>query len=401
VSGVKDMDGKRDKNRDGKGVGNTDGKRGKNIDGKDVKNCARRFGAGSFFPLFFLLLFASQAIGLSPARLSFPEVLPGGYASASILLSNPKTVPVRVTLLPDDWLSLNATNLTLPPRGSARLTLELQPPRDAEPRTYARAVRFTSVPLLAASGGVAASFALSQSLPVSFVVESSARTSCVIGGLSIPDLEAGSPLRGSYRVKNDGNMRVTPRGELVISRSAEAVGRQAMRGGELLPTKSGVFSFSGPPLPEGSYDAVLTTQCGSASMRFRVVPRGTLRTAGELARLEVKNETVAASFANTGETTVEARFRGVVLRDGKVVRVVESDPLLVGPGASQPFVEALDLPPGTYELRGSVLYEGRETPAYTTRMVQAVKSRGENLLLLPFLLFALIIILLIRYEQRR
>lgn len=363
------------------------------------------------FSFLLLLLPQVHALGVSPGRLSFSNVLPGGYAAADLLVSNPKPIPIllNVSARGDgaDWLSLSLENQTLPPGGTTTLRVAINPPEDAEPRTYALQLQFNSRPLeVQSKKGVASRIALSLTLPLSFSITSTRRPSCILGGFTLPDVEAGRPLRGAYMVKNDGNVRVTPRGTLTVTDATGAtVYTLPVAGNELLPTTTKRFSFHGASLPEGSYDASLTLQCGTATATFTVHPPGTLATRGSFTLLSPVKDGVVARFANTGESAVEARFQGVVLHDGKVVRVVESDPLLVTPGESNTFKEFLSLPPGAYELRGAITYEGRKTPERSVTIVipgkKIPREHGFSLWNATLaLLFSILLLLIIRKKRR-
>ncbi len=70
---------------------------------------------------------------------------------------------------------------------------------------------------------------------------------------------------------------------------------------------------------------------------------------------------VCAQFENSGEIAVTARFKGEVYCDGAFVDVIESEekPVALGETLSPLWLHVRI--PGEYLIRGSVLYDGRET----------------------------------------
>ncbi|MFH1400501.1 MAG: hypothetical protein ABIH41_03200, partial [Nanoarchaeota archaeon] len=71
---------------------------------------------------------------------------------------------------------------------------------------------------------------------------------------------------------------------------------------------------------------------------------------------------VQTIFKNTGGRTVDAQFKGEILRDGKVIQLVESIPLQVQPNEVVPLETILNIQePGNYQIRGRVYYNNKLT----------------------------------------
>ncbi len=71
---------------------------------------------------------------------------------------------------------------------------------------------------------------------------------------------------------------------------------------------------------------------------------------------------ILADFENTGKIDSRAAFKGEIFRNGELVDVIESDEMLVEVGktgrlTSYYKIESSD----KYEVKGCVLYEGKET----------------------------------------
>ncbi len=351
-------------------------------------------GAAALFALLLALLLApafaslALAIGASPATLSFEHVLPGGYAETSILLSNPRDGPVAVSpvLVGDgaEWCNVSPANLTLPGRGSARVTVAVSPPMDAEPRSYGLSLELASSPTGASAAGTPTSrLALTLSVPVDLVVESDARPACVLGGFTVPDYERGMQLFARYAVRDTGNTRITPQGELTVRDAASGsmvASQDVAAQAATLPTRTGEYTMMGATgLEEGSYEATLAIDgCGAPRRAaFAVLPPGALSDQGDFTGLDA-NATgapgailpVQASFRNSGERPFAVRFSGVVEKDDKVVRVLETEPLLAAPGESVSLESFFTPPgPGNYTIRGSLVYGGRRTGERSVTLV--------------------------------
>ncbi len=388
--------------------------------------------------LFSSLAAPAHALGASPARLSFESVLPGGYAQAGVLLSNPRDEPALVQAAVEGdgaaWINVtilgtNGSAATLVPLGTARLLVTLTPPPDAEPKEYDASVVLTTSAAPAAggaSGGASSALALSMSIPVTITVESVQRPACVLGGVSVPDFEQGEPLQILYAISDTGNTRITPSGNLTISDGSGSqvyVATVDAQGSlETLPTRIGQYTFvATPSLSPGTYHAQLTVdQCGATQQAaFSVLAPGALTDQGAFTSLSssaaavspstippnasssssnassssaVANPSsllqadvgsilpVEATFTNSGARAVTARFSGVVEQDGKVVRVLESEPLLVQPGQDVTlqsyFTPAV---PGDYTVRGSVVYEGKRTEERSFAITVSAASGSDSI----------------------
>ncbi|MBR9693099.1 hypothetical protein GOV07_04185 [Candidatus Woesearchaeota archaeon] len=343
--------------------------------------------------------------------MAFENVLPGGYAETSVLLSNSKDEPVTVTLEVEgegvDWLVLNSS-VILGPRGTERLTIALQPSIDAEGGSYEQRILLTSVPA-GLSSVLGNRIALTVSVPLSFTITDARVPSCVLGGVRVADVELGDAIRIGYTISNTGNTRVTPRGNLrILDIAGKEVFRDDVQESETtLPTMKGDYENAGSStLAEGEYEVVVSIeQCGEQSRRFWVLAPGTLGDEGAFTTLipPASAEPLIAGFKNTGERSVRARFSGVVLQDGKIVHVIETEPLLVAPGQNVNLESYLDLPAGEYEIRGSVLYENKRTGERSLSVIVEPEVGNSSVVFSTLLLFLIIIgiILIVRIQKKR
>mgnify|MGYP001597713171 CR=1 FL=1 len=144
-------------------------------------------------------------------------------------------------------------------------------------------------------------------------------------------------------------------------------------GDEVLPTTQKSISQNLPVyLKEGQYWANMEiADCeGSKSLvTFSIVEKGTIADKGELIEIRNKpwaltNETVQiiAKFLNKGHRSVAARFKGTIKLDNKIVRLIETEEIIVPAGEIADF-EIFFSPelPGKYVLAGKVIYNKKLT----------------------------------------
>ncbi len=369
--------------------------------------------------LLVLTLPSVAALGVSPARVALVDVLPGGYAEHAFQLSNPKNEPVTVTAIVEgegaSWFTVAIAEERLASLGVTQLTLGLAPPNDAEPREYHASLVLTSTPTSVPSG-IANRLALTLVVPINFTIDSNALTSCVLGGFAVPTLEQGSQFQARYFIKNTGNTRVTPRGSLTVINlmtGDEVMRSSVIENAETLPTLTAEYPLrTSGTLAESEYEAeLLIDACGEPRRtQFTVLEPGSLGEEGSFTALAAPEQPggivpLAASFTNTGERSVAARFEGVIERDGELYRVVETDQLLVAPGESVDLESLLSIAePGEYVLRGRVVYENKRTEEKSVSIaVPEQRSEGSSLVLATILLLmALIgIVLLVLVHNKR
>ncbi len=361
-------------------------------DGRNALTLKLMIKAWAFALLLLLVAASVTALGVSPARIRFADVLPGGYAETSVLVSNPKEMPILLLLSfkgeGAEWYAAEPAEVTIPSKSSARIALTISPPPDAEPRSHDAKLHLTATPIIDDAPGNR--LAISLEAPLSLEIVGEDRPSCVVGGLSLPALEPGLTIRGSYRVKNDGNVRMTPRGVLVLTDAAgDILFRADILGDEVLPTTTTeqLFSFE-HRLAEGEYLASLNLNaCGAADARFSVVAPGTLapgtflglvaETNGPI--LSSENVPISARFRNTGGRIVPISFSGVVEQEGRILRLLETETLLVAP-SEEVRLESFFVPsePGVYTIRGSLVWEDRRSEERSITLQVLPSPEGEE-----------------------
>ncbi|NOZ80381.1 MAG: hypothetical protein GXP63_01800 [DPANN group archaeon] len=383
-----------------------------------------------FFLLFFLFvpLFAEAiSFGASPGVLSFDNMLRDGYAEHHVLISTNSPTPLKVEgeLIGNysDWLSFEPADLRFNVSRSKpfRVKVIVRPPPDISSDQYLSYVRFISQPLGSATGAVGTSLRASVIIRLNLGITGREIKRCVVGGITLPVVEAGYPLLFSSKVINLGNVRIRPKVTLdVWDRFQEKlVTTFDFLGPEILPTVTASQVRELPTdLEPGQYWGFVKVEpCGySGLLTFDVARKGDIVDKGSLDSVSAKtwalvNETipVTARFTNLGERFVSARFKGTVKKEDTIVELLESDELRVEPQ------ETLDLQtffvphkPGVYEVSGKVLYNRKLTFEKGTIVnvnptPRIITSTIINILplFIYVLIFFIIIFLLFRIRRER
>lgn len=338
--------------------------------------------AGALAIAFLLLSGAAQAVsvGVSPPRLDFDDVLRGGYAENSFLLSTDSNeiayghLTVRGNIA--NWIEFenNQTTFNVTKDEPRSIRVIVRPPPDTPVGRHSGTIEAVIDSTGDLSGRAGSIIKAGVVFGADVVVTGDEIISCKAGAFEFSDVEIGRPLELWTTVTNDGNTRITP---LITSdifdqtRENIVLSPQSI-GPEILPTTTERFyeRFTNT-LPVGQYWAsVEVPDCnGEGLVTFSVVERGAIADRGELVTLFAPEEVqayqtvpVTASFVNHGSRVVSAKFKGQALLDGNIIAVLESDELQVEPGSSRE-LESFFLPEkdGRYEIIGRVIYNEKLT----------------------------------------
>ena len=178
-------------------------------------------------------------------------------------------------------------------------------------------------------------------------------------------------------IKNTGNVVATPSVNINISKGGLFVDRYT---GTLLPVQPGqtryntIYWNTSGNIP-GIYDANVTISLEKNIIHqndysFELLAPGTLTRNGTLNKITISGNQahqgiikIEATFVNTGQIETKAKFFGEIYRDGTLVETIESVELEV-PRFSEEVLTTyyrFGVESGTYEIKGYVLYEGKQT----------------------------------------
>jgi hypothetical protein len=322
----------------------------------------------------------AAAIGVNRAEINFQNVLKGGYAQDFVTVSTDSDadLPVEYQISGDaaQWITIEpkqATPFIISRNHSMTFTIISQPPNDAQNGIYEANVRFVTGNFFTQNGRMGSSVKTAFRVRVLTEVSGKEIVSCVSGAYYIPDVETGYPIELYSTIDNTGNVKILPeinidiwdqeQKNLILSKTLSPNER-------ILPTvKQKLNNEFTAELPLGQYWADLTVPlCGDYSLlTFNVVEKGELSDQGSLLRIENKAWAVvqeivpiAAIFRNDGSRIISAKFKGQVMLDNKIIKIIDTDALDILPGEIGK-IETYFQPnqPGQYAIVGRVLYNNK------------------------------------------
>ncbi|MFH1916352.1 MAG: hypothetical protein ABIJ21_03750 [Nanoarchaeota archaeon] len=331
---------------------------------------------------------SALGIGVSPGNVELVDLVPGESRQVSFLLSTTSPDEVRMVWSAKgditEWVSGPKDRLLLDSANPLRVSMIITVPQDVPEGVYGGDIVFFGSFAVQSGKDLVSAILPSIRSQVSLGVSSDIKVDCVAGGIFVSDLEDGDGVSFSVMVANKGNVRINPAVEYVIfDSSSQDVGLGSEVLGWVISGETKRFSIGGKEsLGEGSY--VLRVSISACDMveekTFSVGEKGSVIDKGVFVRVQADAAVgslipITASFRNTGGREEEAVFIGKVYKDGVLVDVIESDTVRVSAGD----LVDLDLVyepalPGTYEIAGKVMYNGRMSDE---RELQVVVSRPE------------------------
>ena len=382
--------------------------------------------------IVFVLLAGSAnaiSIGISPGRVQYANLLPGGYAQREITLStnSEDAISGHFTVAGDikEWVEFDPdTNEFEISRGNPhRIRVIVRPPSDLRNGNYAGSIEFITDSIGGIGGRAGNIVKAAVILLVDAQVGGDEVIKCRAGGVFIRDAEIGFPLEFGASVINDGNVRLNPTLSLTIwdQLQEKIVMEHTAISRMILPTtQADLTERAENKLDAGQYWADMSAdECDTRSTRtFSVVEKGGIADNGDLIGIFNKpwatvGETVeiVARFRNMGTRSVNAKFKGNIKLDGKIVKVIDTDEIIVLPGEVGEF-SVFFTPPesGRYSLTGRAVYNNKltfEKGGILNVEVPPEEGRSRFQAAIPLVLFlaiALIILYLLRKilkERRR
>ncbi len=375
--------------------------------------------AGILLVLFSNLICAAN-IGISPARATFSDVLRGGYAERIIIVSADSNEPIMVHLKPRgdiaDWINYSGQNFTVSKNNPYPLKLSISPSIDIPNGDYTGFLRFEmgNSPESIEEHAVG-TIKSTLDLAISVGVTDVEIIRCSVSDVRISSAEEGDDVILVMNVTNEGNVRLKPDVSLDVwdFDKISVVNSESFIGNEILPSteRQLEFRFNSAGFSTGQYwsDAYVPDCLYSGTFTFDILEHGALSANAILlsiltpGHVNVGDTTIIkANFKNTGEKEIEARFRGQVTKDGKIVDLLESEILKV-PISSVNEFDFYFTPKsvGKYIITGRVFYEGKKTFEMSSTL-EAIGSSFSYMWLAYVLVIAVIGFLFykIRKEKR-
>ena len=159
---------------------------------------------------------AEAIIGVSPSRISFEDVLRGGYAEKIVTITVSSDKETTVTIEPRGdiakWLEFSEEEFTVTRGQPHRLRIAVNPPEDSPNQNYTGFLRLKSV--TPGSGGRSgATGTVIPVLDLFMIVEITdiEFVSCIAKDYGVHSVEEGEDLFFTATVANNGNIRLNPK----------------------------------------------------------------------------------------------------------------------------------------------------------------------------------------------
>lgn len=385
-------------------------------------------GGVRVFLLIALLLAPSVlgvGIGVNKARLTYADVLQNGYAQDVILVTTDSDTPIAGTyefegeLAP--WMRLEPAdeNFTFDRQNPYAIKIIVEPPADAQLRSYTGGLRLLTGDVSRTEGGrMGTATRAAFLIRVSLGVTGTQRLDCQIGGVALRHTEIEQPIDFIASIQNNGNVRVEPDFTITVfdqyqTQTIETFSLQPDL--TVLPTETGEATYRiDHDLDVGQYWARVDSElCGGGGIvTFDILERGGIADSGELVRIDVSPWAhtgdiipINAVFQNTGSRVVGAKFTGTITRQDseRIFKVIDTNPINVRPQQTvnlETFFNPTE--PGRYIVAGRVIYNQKLTYQKSSIInVNGPILEAVSRWTLPFFLIIVVLIILIMIKKKK
>ncbi len=360
-------------------------------------------------------------IGSDTGKIFLPRVLRNGYASKTITLSTDSIDEVIVQPLitgeASQWITIIPGNISLRKDNPAQVKIIVQPPRDIANGNYTAMISFTFMSNQNPSTRIGSKIITSINIPITIEITGIEIKSCDSSTIIIPDIEVNNKPVLRTRILNTGNVRIKPPVKIKIL-DKEMINTlyegTIYPDKEVMPTEEETLYYEIPvDLQVGQYWADINIEdCGIQTMiSFDVLETGGISDKGSFLRIDYKGKPfkgnileMFAVFMNKGYRPVTASFEGRIIRNDKVVKLIETPSITINPGKVGyiPFYFK-PMETGSYVIKGRVRYNDKLS--YERSITINVKEESSNniyvIIVLVIIAVILAIILRKKYSYRR
>lgn len=401
--------------------------------------------------ILLIVLFAlvpsalSLTIAATPASIDFGTVLREGYAESRFKFSTYAQEPVLIRLHStspespmNDWVFLYAANGTQIQHGDVlsvdqahplQVFVTFEPPIDAPNGAYnttvGAIVEGNLDDEIVNPGDTVARIRTGVSLRLSGTIDDVEILSCLASDLSLNNPEQGETLLFTSRIKNTGNVIMSPQAEVEIWNQEKTIKltEQALDMGTIRPTVTALTEggLATDDFLPGTYIAVISMPACAISdklLSFTVFPAGTKNSQGNIRSTNLPSIiygqnpfSVKVAFENLGEDIVVARFSGGIYKRDVLIQTLESERLSVRPKERIELDAGVFVPVDTkntqerYVLKGRVYFGNRQTDEYVKVFFVRDKEPGKGLpwssLALIAIMVAIILVLVALIARNR
>jgi len=320
-------------------------------------------------------------VGVSPATLTFKDVLRGGFAERPVMVIIDTIDPVDVTVTSrgeiESWLTFSKENFSVSKGKAFQLMVSVTPPSDTPNGNYTGFVTVKSSRLSQGQEGHATGLIIpTLDIFVTVQVTDKEVKKCRATGFKVASVEENDDIIFEVDVLNEGNIRINPSITFDIwdQDSINLVKQSEYSQTQIKPTQTShmLIRIPSSDLDLGQYwvDMSAIDCYASQTLTFDILEEGALRAAGVLERIIVSPWAdideivpVAVSFKNTGEKPLEAKFVGKVMFKNKIIQLLESEDPLYVPIDNQTNFQFYFTPrkAGKYIISGRVFYDNKRT----------------------------------------
>jgi hypothetical protein len=369
-------------------------------------------------------------LGVNKLDMEFNDVLRSGYAEDYFVVStgSVNNISLYIEAQGDikDWISFEPAvqPFTMSADSPSAIKVIVQPPSDARAGDYESLVLLSTGPLGQQSGKMGTNIVVAFELKVKVRVTDTQILSCNAGGFDLKDAEIGFPLEFSSTVSNTGNVRVKPTFQVKVydqdQKNVIAILNYSSDK-EILPTMSSQITTKlENQLEIGQYWAqVSSPTCNYDSLlTFSILDKGGISDVGEFVRLEnnawaVTGEIVPinAYIRNRGSRVISAQFKGIVLQEERIVKIISSDTVDVAPGEMVPLQSFFTpVKSGQYRITGRINYNKKITyeksSILNVEQGAAKSSAGMNkyyiaIIVIIIIIIVLLVLIIIRKKRKK
>jgi hypothetical protein len=282
-----------------------------------------------------------------------------------------------ISFYAEDDMTTPLTEVAIPAGGKAKIRVIFDIPEDIANADYTSTIYAQSIPKESSgTEGAAAQAVIRIPSKITIDVTGTQILKGTVKSITTTDTEIDYPLKIKVEFKNEGNVIAKPKIAVTITKDGELVD-------SFVHDETGIKVDSGDTIKVlwnttgqeiGDYTADVEVSLGdevlaNKNLPFKILPFGTLTRQGELTSLTTEGEPminrvikVLAEFENTGKIDSRTTFKGEIYCDGEFVDVIESNEMLVEvdeTGRLTSYYKIMSS--GKYEVKGCVLYEGKET----------------------------------------
>ena len=372
---------------------------------------------------------ADIGLGIAPASMTISDALKGGSYERMISVFNTGDDAGTFMLTAEgecsEWISFYAecdpttplAEVAIPAGGKAKVLVRFDVPGDIANAGYAGTIYAQSIPKESSeTEGAAAQAVIRIPSKITIDVTGTQILKGTVKSITTSDTEIGHPLKIKVLFQNEGNVVAKPRiavamtldGELVDSFVHDETGVKH----DCEDTITVIRNTTDQEV--GDYTADVEISLGgevlaTKSLPFKILPFGTLTRQGELTSLVTEGDPLAgrmikilADFKNTGKIDSRVAFKGELYRDGEFVDLIKSDEMLVEVGETRRLTSYYKIPSsGRYEVKGCVLYEGKETDTLEVSFDVGLTKSGGLSGIPGFSGSGLVLIIAILYISKR